>query len=121
VNLKGAHILQAQPIWRPAKMPAELRNRVKVARRIYIDIVADWQGGPAIIVADNGTGFQDAPDEVVQPFFSRRPDGMGLGLYYANMVMQLNDGRLEIPDRGDAELPEGFTGAVVALVFKGID
>ena len=91
------------------------------ARRIYIDIVADWQGGPAIIVADNGTGFQDAPDEVVQPFFSRRPDGMGLGLYYANMVMQLNDGRLEIPDRGDAELPEEFTGAVVALVFKGID
>lgn len=44
---------------------------------------------------------------------------MGLGLYYANLVMQLNEGRLEIPDRGDLELPVGFDGAVVALVFRG--
>lgn len=91
------------------------------ARQIWINIEPDWPGGPAILVADNGPGFQDAADEVVQPFFSRRPDGMGLGLYYANMVMQINDGRLEIPERGDANLPKVFTGAVVALVFKGVE
>lgn len=27
------------------------------ARRLYIDIVPDWPNGPAIVVADNGTGF----------------------------------------------------------------
>ena len=88
-------------------------------RRIYVDVIPDWPGGPAIIVADNGTGFRDPPDQVVEPFFSRRPDGMGLGLYYANIVMQLNEGRLEIPDSEDIDLPEGFNGAIVALVFKG--
>ena len=87
-------------------------------RSIYLDVVADWNGGPAIVVADNGTGFRDAPEEVVQPFFSRRPDGMGLGLYYANIVMQLNDGRLDLMSAGDADAPEGFDGAAAALVFK---
>jgi signal transduction histidine kinase len=88
-------------------------------RKIFIDVVPDWDGAPAIIVADNGPGFKDEPDEVVQPFFSRRPDGMGLGLYYANMVMQLNEGWLELPEPGEADIPAEFTGAVAVLVFKG--
>jgi signal transduction histidine kinase len=87
-------------------------------RAIYMNI-ADWDGHPAIIVADNGPGFKDEPSEVVQPFFSRRPDGMGLGLYYANIVMQLNEGWLEIPAHEDADVPDRFTGAAVVLVFSG--
>lgn len=87
-------------------------------RKIFMD-VADWNGAPAIIVADNGPGFKDSPEEVVQPFFSRRPEGMGLGLYYANMVMQLNEGWLELAGAGEADVPEEFTGAVAVLVFKG--
>jgi hypothetical protein len=43
---------------------------------------------------------------------------MGLGLYYANMVMELNEGRLLFPTSEDADVPEGFDGAVVALEFK---
>ena len=89
-------------------------------RAIYLDVVADWRGGPAVVVADNGTGFQDSAEESVQPFFSRRPDGMGLGLYYANMVMQINDGRLDLLAAPDADAPEEFDGAAAALIFKGI-
>lgn len=88
-------------------------------RSIYLDVV-DWKGRHAILVADNGTGFKDSPDEVVQPFFSRRPDGMGLGLYYANMVMQLNDGRLELAPAGDLDIPMEFDGAAAILVFRGV-
>lgn len=90
-------------------------------RSIYLNVVADWEGGPAIVVADNGSGFRDSPEEVVQPFFSRRPDGMGLGLYYANMVMQINEGRLDLMPAPDADVPKGFEGAAAALVFKGVD
>ncbi|HEY0312281.1 MAG TPA: ATP-binding protein [Allosphingosinicella sp.] len=89
-------------------------------RSIYLDVVADWDGQPAIVIADNGTGFRDSPEEVVQPFFSRRPDGMGLGLYYANMVMQINDGRLDLLPASEIDAPEGFDGAAAALVFKGV-
>ena len=78
---------------------------------------ADFPGGPAIIVADNGTGFQDDPERLTRPFFSRRPDGMGVGLYYANMVMELNGGRLAFPDADEANVPDGFDGAVLALLF----
>ena len=88
-------------------------------RRVYINVDPDYPGGPAVIVADNGTGFIDEPSQVVEPFFTRRPDGMGLGLYYANMVMQLSDGQLAFPAADVVDLPPGFDGAVVALVFSG--
>lgn len=86
-------------------------------RSIYINIERDFAGGPAIIVADNGPGLQDDPERITRPFFSRRPDGMGVGLYYANMVMEMNGGRLAFPDAEEANVPEGFDGAVLALVF----
>lgn len=88
------------------------------ARRLYISVVPDYVDGPAIVIADNGTGFLDQPEQMVQPFFSRRPDGMGLGLYYANMVMQLNEGQLQFPPRDEVEVPAEFDGATVALVFS---
>ena len=42
---------------------------------------------------------------------------MGLGLYYANMAMDLCGGRLVIPQKGDVAVPAEFDGAVIALVF----
>jgi hypothetical protein len=42
---------------------------------------------------------------------------MGVGLYYANLVMELNGGRLAFPDADEAGVPDSFDGAVVALVF----
>ena len=86
-------------------------------RRIFIDINLDLAEGPAIVVADTGTGFTDEPEELIRPFFSRRPEGMGVGLYYANLVMELGDGRLAFPDASEAEVPDDFDGAVSALVF----
>ena len=79
----------------------------------------DFEAGPALVVADNGTGFQgDDPEHVVRPFFTRKPDGMGLGLYYAALAMELNGGLLAFPQPGETEIPDGFDGAVVALIFK---
>ena len=86
-------------------------------RAIHLSINCDMALGPSVVVADTGTGLQDGPDELVRPFFSRRPEGMGLGLYYAHMVMELGGGRLAFPDRSEAEVPDAFDGAVVALMF----
>lgn len=86
-------------------------------RRIHIQIDPDFRGGPAIIVADNGPGFEDEPDAMTTPFFTRRPDGMGVGLYYANLVMEMNGGHLAFPDAEETDVPEKFDGAIVALVF----
>ncbi len=88
-------------------------------RKIYLNISSDFAEGPAIVVADTGPGFQDDPDRLKRPFFSRRPDGMGIGLYYSNMVMELNGGRLAFPDADEADIPGNFDGAALALVFGG--
>ena len=88
-------------------------------RKLYIDLSHDFEAGPAIVVADNGPGFQgDDPGHLVRPFFTRKPEGMGLGLYYANLAMELNGGQLAFPQPGEVEIPDGLDGAAVALVFK---
>ncbi len=75
--------------------------------------------GPAIVVADSGPGLQDPPEEVVKPFFTRRLEGMGLGLYYADMAMKAHNGRLAFPGHADVDIPAACRGAVVAMVFSG--
>ena len=90
-------------------------------RKLYIGFSDEFEAGPAIVVADNGTGFQgDDPENLVRPFFTRKPEGMGLGLYYANLAMELNGGQLAFPEPGEVELPNEFDGAVVALIFKEV-
>ena len=90
-------------------------------RSIYIGIEPDFDGSPAIVVADTGPGFQDSPSELVRPFYSRRPEGMGMGLYYANMVMELNDGELLFPDHSEVDIPDKYDGAVIAMRFASIE
>ena len=87
-------------------------------KKILIEQLNDLDGHRAIVVADNGPGFIDPPEFLVEPFLSRKPDGMGLGLHVASEVMKAQGGALVFPDKGDIELPEGFDGAVVALSFK---
>lgn len=94
-------------------------GKSKHKKWIYIGISKELSGGPAIVVADNGTGYLDPPEYLIEPFISRKPDGMGLGLHLADQVMKVQGGRLEFPQPGDLALPEEFDGAVIALVFGG--
>jgi signal transduction histidine kinase len=87
-------------------------------KKILIEQLNDLDGHGAIVVADNGPGFIDPPEFLVEPFLSRKPDGMGLGLHVASEVMKAQGGALLFPDKGDIDLPKEFDGAVVALSFK---
>ena len=105
--------------WLRVRWPDIPESDSPIERKLYIGISREFEAGPAIIVADNGTGFQgDDPENLVRPFFTRKPDGMGLGLYYANLAMELNSGQLVFPLPGEVDVPEEFDGAVVALIFK---
>ena len=89
-------------------------------RKLYVGLSRDYDFGPALVVADNGIGFQgDDPVDLTRPFFTRRPTGMGLGLYYVNMAMELCGGKCVFPRPGEVSLPEEYDGSVVALLFKG--
>jgi hypothetical protein len=104
--------------WMRVRWPDVPPEPAPSPRQIYIGTSEDFEAGPALIIADTGPGFEDEPDRLVRPFFTRKPSGMGLGLYYTNLAMELNGGQVVFPERGEVDLPEGFDGAVVALVFK---
>ena len=95
-----------------------LDQKVPDNAAVYIGPSRDFSEGPAIVLADNGPGFRDPPELLVEPFISNKPDGMGLGLHLADEVMRAHSGRLHFPEEGEIALPPGITGAVVALVFK---
>lgn len=78
---------------------------------------SDELEAPAIIISDNGPGFIDSPEDLIEPFFSRKTEGMGIGLYYTDWVMRSHRGRLSFPERESLGLPEAIDGAIVALVF----
>ena len=103
--------------WLQVRWPEQPASWEGSPRRICIKESHDFEGGPCLVVADTGPGFRDDPEDLVRPFYTRRPEGMGLGLYYAKMVMELMGGRLLFPQPGEVELPEEFDGAVVALQF----
>jgi hypothetical protein len=76
--------------------------------------------GPAIVIADSGPGFIDNANDIVQPFFSRKPGGMGIGLYYSDMVMKSHKGRLAIPEKGAVDIPKVACGACLVLIFEKV-
>ena len=94
-----------------------LEQKSSSPKAIYVGPSMEFADGPAIIVADNGPGFSDPPELLVDAFVSNKPDGMGLGLHLANEVMKNTGGRLHFPAEGEVSLPQGMNGAIVILVF----
>ena len=105
--------------WIRVRWPGPTDYHTVPLRRLFVSTSHDFDQGPAVVVADSGPGFQDASEHLVRPFFTRKPDGMGLGLYYANLAMELNGGQLAFPQQGEVVVPEECEGAIVAMVFKG--
>lgn len=87
---------------------------------IAIRTLADWAAeGPAIAVTDNGHGFTIDPEMAVRPFVSARAGGMGLGLYFAKMVMETQGGNLLIiQDPDDLDIENTLPGAAVVMRFR---
>ncbi|GGK07444.1 hypothetical protein GCM10007084_33210 [Parabacteroides faecis] len=77
---------------------------------------------PVVIVADNGPGFKDDISDIITPFFSRKNDGIGIGLYLVDTIM-MKYGKFDIVTEVEAEdygIPKEYGGAVVKLTFNKI-
>lgn len=75
--------------------------------------VGDETDGLYIIVSDNGPGVKEGTeDEIFNPYFSTKPDGIGLGLAIVGEIMAEYNGELSL-------IKEGLLGgASFKLLFK---
>lgn len=89
---------------------------------ILIKSVWSEEEGGILTVADNGTGFMISAADALQPFITKRTGGMGLGLYYCQLVMENIGGKLQLGSADDAreflEIAEPFDGAAVSMLFS---
>lgn len=112
------NIIDNSIYWLDQKSFNAIEHGNSYEKRIWIDI-QDESEYVNIIIADNGTGFLIPTDDIVEPFVSGKPGGMGLGLHIASEVMAAQQGRLIFPEKGDYATPEEFeNGAVVVLSLK---
>lgn len=74
-----------------------------------------------IVIADNGPGFKDDISDLIRPFFSRKDNGIGIGLYLIDTIM-MKYGKFEIitdkEDKLEYGIPTEYDGAVVKLIFN---
>jgi signal transduction histidine kinase len=71
--------------------------------------VGEEKGKPFLKVKDNGPGFQDPFEILIEPYYSRKKDGLGLGLFLVKEIMDKIGGTVEGYNR---------KGAVVQLTFN---
>jgi nitrogen fixation/metabolism regulation signal transduction histidine kinase len=103
------------------------KERDKRVEPIAIRVVTNYReddGSSLIAIVDNGTGFSEkALMKGSVAFFSERPSGMGLGLYFANLVTEQMGGVLTLSTtedlREEVDVPAAFDGAAVVMRFKG--
>lgn len=87
---------------------------------IAIRTLPKWAAeGPAIAVLDNGPGFGIEPEMAFRPFVSTRAGGMGLGLYFAKMVMETQGGDMHIiSDVDELDIESALRGAAIVMRFR---
>lgn len=74
-----------------------------------------------LLFVDNGPGFKDEISDLVIPFFSRKSDGIGIGLYLIDTIM-MKYGKVDIisdsKKLNDLGVPENYRGAAIVLKFS---
>lgn len=79
-----------------------LRQVPKDERRILVEVSRPAASRVEILFSDSGPGVAaDVKDSIFDPYFSTKPDGVGLGLAISGEIVQdYYDGRLELLDAG---------------------
>ena len=92
----------------------------KPSKNIYVKVIK-IDNAINIIIADNGPGFKDDISELIRPFFSRKSDGIGIGLYLVDTIM-LKYGKFDIindnAELGAIGIPKEYDGAIIKLIFN---
>ncbi len=108
LNTAVLNIVDNSIYWLRAKRN-ELRQSLKEFQpKISITFGVTDENKKFMRIKDNGNGFEDPFDLLTEPYYSRKADGLGLGLYLVNEIIIRQGGRVN-----------GYNenGAVIELIF----
>jgi signal transduction histidine kinase len=80
------------------------RDAAGASGRVSIEAECTSEG-TLTSISDDGPGFMASQREGARPFFTTKPQGLGLGLPMARKIVELHQGRLVFEDR----IPHGLT------------
>jgi signal transduction histidine kinase len=67
------------------------------AREIRVSTDTDGESGVLVAVRDSGPGIEPAvKDRVFEPFYTTKPDGMGMGLTICRSIIEAHGGKLSV-------------------------
>jgi len=87
-------------------------------RKIKI-LLKDLENESALIVSDSGPGFEDEINTVTLPFFTRKPKGIGLGLYIADRIAKMNNAKLRLLTNEDFN--DLLSGASIGVFLPKVE
>ncbi|MDI6694277.1 MAG: ATP-binding protein [Anaerolineales bacterium] len=92
-----------------------LKQTQKHNRKIVVNVTQRSDGEAVIIFSDSGPGVDpDYRDYIFDPYFSTKPDGVGLGLtIVGEIISEYYSGSLELLDNGPC------SGATFRITLKG--
>jgi signal transduction histidine kinase len=95
-RVRADRVMIEQVILNLVKNAIEAMRDTPTDRRVLtIRTLTGTLGAVGIDVADNGRGLPAQLEEnLFTPFFSTKPDGMGMGLNICRSIVELHDGRL---------------------------
>lgn len=101
--------------WLQVKWP-NITTDQNLIRKVYFNAILEHDN-LVITVGDNGTGFLDSPEQIIKPFFTRKNEGMGIGLHFVHIAMEMMGGNIEFDNYGDYA-PSEIDGAIINLIFN---
>lgn len=79
-------------------------------RRLAVGVVDGDEEEVEVSVADAGSGVPaDIAERIFEPFFSTKPNGMGMGLMFCSTVVEAHGGRLRVTPNDPAGAVFSFT------------
>jgi signal transduction histidine kinase len=73
--------------WLRAKKVESRTSQKLFNPKITVTVEADKNRDAILRVTDNGDGFDDPFELLIEPYYSKKTDGLGIGLYLVNEVM----------------------------------
>jgi two-component system sensor histidine kinase DctS len=88
-------VMMEQVLLNLVKNAVEAMQDSREPRQVTISARLDGSRGVEVAVADRGHGFgPDEAEKLFVPFFTTKPDGMGMGLSICRSIVEFHGGRL---------------------------